>query len=215
MDTASLIQEISARDLDVEKYTRMTLADAQFRDEIVHQMTTHPHITVYYNCYYVIDRASQQKPELFYPYWQDLVALLNHPNSYHRDIGMTILANLTAVDHENRFASIFDEYFSHLNDAKFMSAHYCVHNSRKIMRSKPGFLDRIIDLLLSVDRLCSYTEKQRELMKSEILEIFDEFYPAIHAKDEVDEFIREACSSISPKTKRTAKELAEKYGLKK
>jgi len=214
MDASTLIQKISARNLDVEKFSRLAISDAHARDEIIHQMTTHPHIMVYYNCYYVIDHASQERPELFYPYWNSLVPLLNHPNSYHRDIGMTILANLAAVDNENRFNAIFEEYFSHLNDARFMTAHCCVCNSRKIMRSKSGLRDQILTLLLSVDSLCSFPEKQRELMKADILEIIDEFYPEIKGRDRADEFIRKACVSISPKTKKIAKALASKYQLK-
>lgn len=214
MDTTTLLKEISIRDLDADKFAHMALDDSCARDEIVHQMTTHPHIMVYYNCYYVIDRASQEKPELFYPYWQQMVMLLKHPNSYHRDIGMTIIANLTAVDDNNGFNAIFEEYFSHLNDAKFMTAHCCICNSRKIIRSKPGLRDQIITLLLSVDKLCSYPEKQRELMKADILEIIDEFYLEIKEIDRVNEFIQKACSSISPKTKRIAKALTCKYQLK-
>jgi hypothetical protein len=48
---------------------------------------------VYYHCYYVVEKASQKRPELFYPYWDDIAALLVHKNSYHRDFALDILGN--------------------------------------------------------------------------------------------------------------------------
>ena len=67
MDTAELLQAIAAKDVDVDRFVRLAICDAQIRDVIVHQMVTHPHILVYYHCYYIVDKASQERPDLFYP----------------------------------------------------------------------------------------------------------------------------------------------------
>lgn len=99
----------------------MVVDDSQMRDNVVNLMLNNQNIMVYYNSYYIISLASALKPELFYKYWDDFVLLLNHQNYYHRDFALNLLANLTQVDTENKFSLIFDDYFSHINDEKFMN----------------------------------------------------------------------------------------------
>jgi hypothetical protein len=191
----------------------LAIRDVQARDEIMNQLLTNPEIMVYYHCYYVVSKASQERPELFYPYWHEIVSLLKHKNSYHRDIALTIIANLTRVDQENLFSKIYLDYFEHINDCKFMTGRCCVQNSIKIFRYKPELRKLIFALLLNVDGQCDYPEKQKELLKSDILELLDGIYAEVSDKQDVDEFIRNCVRSISPKTRNKAKELLGQYGL--
>jgi hypothetical protein len=46
-----------------------------------------------------------------------------------------------------------------------------------------------------------------------VLEVIDEVYEGISDKTRINEFIKMGINSISPKTKRKAKELVRKYGL--
>lgn len=214
MTTTELIQEISVKDVDVDRFVQLAIADDHIKDEIVRHMLTHPHIMVYYHCYYVIKKASHDRPDLFYHYWRDIASLLHHPNSYHRDFALTIIANLTQVDdQENLFSTLFDDYFAHINDAKFMTGECCVQNSRKILKNKPELQNQVLALLLDLDHQCAYPEKQKELLKSHVLDILDEVYTTIRDKQRVHAFMKACVSSISPKTRRKAKELVGKYGL--
>jgi hypothetical protein len=213
MDTDELIQAISKKDADVDEFVQLAMNDSRARDEIINQMLTNPDIMVYYHCYYVVSKASEDKPELFLRYWDEMVSLLDHKNSYHRDIAMTIIANLTRVDHDNLFAMIFESYFAHINDIKFMTGKCCIQNSFKILKNKPEYKDQIITRLLDVDNQCTYPDKQRELLKFGILEILDEVYPGDSYKNGMDEFIRICVNSISSKTRDKARILESKYGL--
>ncbi len=192
----------------------MSIDEPGVRDEIIGQMLSNPDIMVYYHCFYVVSKASLEFPALFYPYWEKLVPLLNHKNSYHRDMALTILANLAAVDREDRFNGIFDDYFAHLNDQKFMTAQCCVRNSQKIIFHKPALRERIIELLLDIDQRSNYPEKQKALMKCDILGILDEAYPDTDQKPDIENFIKAQVNSLSPKTKKKAKELTGKYRFK-
>jgi hypothetical protein len=150
MNTTELIQEVSVKGVDIDKFVRLAISEDHIRGEIIKQMVTHPHIMVYYHCYYVASRASQERPELFYQYWPEIVSLLKHKNSYHRDFALTILANLTQADQGNLFSKIFYDYFEHINDEKFMTGQCCVQNSIKILRNKPELQEQIIALLLDM-----------------------------------------------------------------
>ena len=213
MDTTELIQEISVKDVDVDRLVRLAVDQDHIKDEIVRQMMTHPHIMVYYHCYYVVKKASRKRPELFYQYWHDIASLLEHKNSYHRDFALTIIANLTQVDQGNLFAKIFHDYFEHINDEKFMTGQCCVQSSIKLLRIMPKLQDQTRALLLDVDNRCAYTEKQKALLKCDVLEVLDGVYEGISDKKGVNEFTKAGVSSISPKTRRKAKELVGKHGL--
>lgn len=212
MNPEELIQAISVQNVDVDHFVELIIHEDRIRDEVIKQMITHPHIMVYYNCYEVVSKASQERPDLFMPYWHEIAPLLNHKNSYHRNIALTILANLTPVDQDNLFIKVFDNYFEHIHDKKFETGRYCVKNSLKIIKSKPELQNQIIALLLNVDHLCSYPEKQKELLKSDVLEILDEFYYE-NDNNNLNKFIKACAHSISPKTMHKAKDLVVKYGL--
>jgi hypothetical protein len=192
---------------------QLAINDEDVRNEIAHQMLTNSAIMVYYHCYYVVEKASQQQPALFYPYWDEIAALLHHENSYHRDFAVEIIGNLTKADQENRFAQIEDEYFSIVNDEKFMTGNCCVKNLLKIYQHKANQRRRIIETLLDIDNRCDYTEKQKGVLKADVLEIFDQVYVEVHEQAEINQFIKAEVHSISPKTRQKAKELVKKYHL--
>jgi hypothetical protein len=213
MNTAEMIEKIAVKGFDLDEFVEFAINDECARNAIVHHMVTNAAIMTYYHCYYVVEKASQTHPELFYPYWDDIAALLHHENSYYRDFAVEIIGNLTKVDHKNRFADIADEYFGVVNDEKFMTGHCCVKNLLKIYRYRPEYRERIIETLLDIDNRCDYTEKQKGVLKADVLAIFDAVYDDAIAKGEIIEFIRAAVDSISPKTRKKAKELITKYRL--
>jgi hypothetical protein len=213
MNTNAMIDKIAQKDFDAGEFLPAALNDEYARDEMVKQMATNPDIMVYYHCYYVVSKASKQKPELFYGYWEVIANLLGHENSYHRNFALDIIGNLTGVDGDNRFSDIEENYFGLINDVKFTTGHCCVQNLVKIYRHKGGLRDRIVGLLLDIDNQCAYTEKQMALLKYDVLEIFDEIYEDRQEVDRIDEFIRMQVDSTSPKTGKKARELAKKYSL--
>ena len=206
-----LILEISDKNFNKEGFVERVLNDSKIRDEIVQLMLNHPKIMVYHHSYSVISPASQMRPELFYQYWGDFALLLDHPNSYHRDFGLVLLANLTPADKENKFRDVFTDYYSHINDEKFMTARKCVENTAKILESKAELTEDITDILLDVDKNCDFPLKQIALLKSDIIELFYKFYGQINDKERVNEFVKDELDNISPKTRKLTKKFMEKY----
>ena len=213
MNTTEMIEQIAEMDFDVNAFTQLAIENERARNEIVRQMLMNAAIMVYYHCYYVVEKASRERPELFYAYWGEMSGLLHHENSYHRDFALEIIGNLTRVDQANRFAGIKDEYFSIVNDEKFMTGNCCVKNLLKIYRYKPEQREQIIKILLDIDNRCDYTEKQKGLLKADVLEILDEIYGEAPERNRINEFIKTEANCISPKTRKKAKELIKKYNL--
>lgn len=213
MDTNVLIKKIAEKDFNVDAFVQLAINDETMRSVIVHHMLTNPAIMVYYHCYYVVEKASRKQPALFYAYWEEIAQLLHHDNSYHRDFAVEMIGNLTRVDSEDRFPAIADAYFSIINDEKFMTGNCCVKNLLKIYRHRPEQRERIIQTLLDIDSQCSYTDKQKAVLKADVLDIFDAVYEEESAREEINTFIRAEMDSISPKTRKKAKELVKKYRL--
>lgn len=208
-----LISEISDKNVDVDKFAEIVINEEPIRHEIINHMLNNEHIMVYYHSYNILSKASELKPELFYIYWDDFASLLNHENSYHRNFGLTLIANLTKVDTENKFASVSEDYFKHINDAKFMTAHHCIQNITKILANKSELKEDILDILLNIDKLCNFSEKQKALMKSDVIGVFDKFYGEIDNKEIINKFVKVELDSISPKTKKRAREFILKHEI--
>lgn len=209
----NLVRKIADKNVNIDEFVVNVLKNENTRIEVIEQLFNNKNIMVYYHCYYIISKASQEEPKLFYKYWNDFAGLLNHKNSYHRDIGLTIIGNLTKVDKKNLFSSIFDKYIEHFNDEKFMTAQCFVQNLKKIIKNKNELAEKIIEILLHIDNRCTYPEKQKELLKSDIIEVLDEAYQSTTDNKKIVEFVRSQTSSISPKTKKKANEFLVKHGL--
>jgi hypothetical protein len=214
MDRDNFILKISDKNFDIDGLAKLVIDDGDIREEVVKQMLTNSGIMVYYHCYYILSKASSEEPQLFYKYWDDFAMLLHHENSYHRDIGLTLIANITRADNRSLFLNIFDDYFKHMNDKKFMTAMCCVRNVIKIYRYKSEAREKIVDTLLNADAICTYPDKQKELLKYDILVFLDEIYDDMDIKEKAAEFIKNGVNSISPKTRKVAKHLVEKYSLR-
>lgn len=209
----NLIKKISDKDVDIDKFADKALKDPQIRDTLVQFMLNNQKIMVYYHSFYILSEASQREPKLFYHNWDDFLSLLNHHNSYHRDFALVLLANLTKVDKENKFYLIFDDYFSHINDEKFMTARKCIQNTAKILANREELTEDIINILLDVDNRSDFPEKRKALLKSDVIELFSEFYLQIEDKQRINEFVKGELNSISPKTRIKAGEFIKEYNL--
>lgn len=130
--------------MDIDEFVEVVIGDENARAEVIKQLLNNKNIMVYYHCYYIISKASDEKPELFYKYWNDFASLLDHKNSYHRDIGLTIIANLTKVDEKSLFSNIFQSYIQHFNDEKFMTAQCFVKNMKKVLKNKKNMKNKLL-----------------------------------------------------------------------
>lgn len=211
MKYETLIDEIKRKDVDIEKNAQRIISDIGCRNELVNQLMTSKDIMVYYHSYYVVSRASEIKPQIFYTYWDSFVSLLSNNNSYKRDIGMTLIANLISVDEERKLDNIFNEYIKCINDEKFMTAQCCVKNLKKIVQQRADIIDKVVQILLQIDDITSYPQRQKELLKYDVLAIFESVNAKADDKNNIQIFVEKCLGSISPKTKKMAKKLSKLY----
>ena len=166
--------------------------------------------TYRYNCFKVLLQISDDHPLVLYPEWNYFVGLLSSSNSYHRSIGLQIIANLTRVDDENRFGGIFDQYFDLLDDEKVVTARYLAQSAGRIVKAKPHLQARITERLLGIDGT-HHTQDRKDLIKADIIQSFEEFFEDCHHKGELLAFVERQLGCSSPKTRKAAKAFLNKH----
>jgi hypothetical protein len=156
-------------------------------------------------------KVSETHPELLYPSWDFFVEQLSSNNSYHKMSATHLIANLVKIDIEDRFEDIFDLFYSLLDDRSMVVAYYIAQTSAKIIRAKPGLENRIIEKLLAIDET-HHPPGRKELIKTGIIEAFDELCEDSGIRPEIMSFVRAHTDSESRKTAKTSRAFLEKWG---
>ena len=193
----------------LEEAMQLALSDERALREILGGVVSKDD-TYRYNCFKVLVQISEDHPMILYPEWDYFVGLLGSGNSYHRSIGLQIIASLTKVDDETRFDGIFDQYFGLLDDEKVITARYLAQSAGRIVRAKPHLQARITEKLLGIDGT-HHAQGRKDLIKADIIQSFEEFFEDSCDKGEILAFVEKQLGCSSPKTKKAAKAFLNKY----
>ncbi len=162
--------------------------------------------TLRYNCVRVMFRAMDQKPGLFYPYWEHFAAMMDSENGFHRAAASQAIASLAVADSDCRLDKVFTHYLLLLDDPKVMVTSYFIQTLDRVARARPDFQPRIIKALLNIDRT-HHTREHKELLKADILAVLDRLFETLPDTDRKRTlaFADAALQSTSGKTRKTAK----------
>ena len=156
---------------------------------------------------------SGSNPEKLYGHWEIFEEMLKKPEVTYKYYAIHILANLAAVDKENKFRHIHDLWFHELlnHESPVVSPHIA-EKSGKIVKAKPELEKIVTPILLNAEK--KSTCRHKELLKAYVLSAIDFYFNIISAgKTDVIRFIKNQLTSTSPTTKNKAKDLVLKYKL--
>jgi hypothetical protein len=199
---------LDKKDLNIEKLAERVLYDKDLFKELMECIQSKDN-TIRQNSFKTLEIVSEENPEFLYLEWDYFSEMLKSKNNYHRYIAIYLLANLTAVDDENKFETIFDDYFLILGGNKAMTASHVALNSSKIVLNKLELQERIIDKLLNIDEI--HQGKQIEMIKSYAIKALQEMYSEIEDKERVLKFVKAQLESKSHKTRKSATYFIDKY----
>jgi len=137
--------------------------------------------SVKFACTKVMRLISEQRPELVYPYFDEIVKWLYNKNSFIKWDGILIISNLVAVDSENRFEEVYENYFALVHDSQMITAANVVGNAWKIVIAKPELENDITRRLLEVPQVV-YVNKGKPspecncIVCGQVLECFEHFF---------------------------------------
>jgi hypothetical protein len=144
----------------------------------------------------VLRLVSERRPELIYPYFDVFVTLLDSDNSFLKWGAIMTVANLTAVDKEKMFESIFRKYYAPISGPAMVTAANIIGGSAKIALAKPELTQRITREILKVEK-AKYENKGapspecRNVAIGQAIDAFDGFFHQIDDKAKVIAFVKQ------------------------
>ena len=204
-----MLSGLENKDINLEVYVKKIYEEPDLISQYLEGLIS-KNETYRYNCFKVLYIISEKKPEILYSYWDFFINHLKSENDYHKMSGVLIIANLTSVDTKDKFIKVFDIFYGNLKSKKTIVPIYVVKSSGKIVNFKPNLEEKITDLLLNIEKI--YPGKQIELVKSAAIESFSEFFNKAKNKQKIINFVKKQLDSVSPKTRKTAKEFLSRWG---
>lgn len=192
---------------EIDKVSRAALAHKEIVAELLDGLTSSDDF-YRYNCFRTMLQVTEEKPGLVYPAWDRLERMLSSENSFHQNIAVCLLANLTAADKAGKFERIFKEYFDLLDSQGMILARYVAQSAGKIARNKPGLQSKITARLLAVEQS---KQKQKELIKTDVINSFGEYFDEARDKEKILTFVTKQTRSSSPKTQKAAKAFLKEH----
>ena len=196
--------DLNNKKLDVEAATKEAMTDKKLCAELIDNLLS-KNETIRYNSSKILFSLTQQKPELLYYKWDDLVKHLDSDNTYHKLSAVMLLGNLTKADKDNKFEKIFNKYYSLLDDKSFITAAYIAQASGNIAITKPKLQTKITKKLLSIEDT-HHIQERKDLAKASIIDAFAQYYKQVKNKKAILEFVEKQLTCQSPKTRKKTKE---------
>lgn len=172
---------------------------------------------VRYNCTKAIRLLSEQRPEAVYPHFDDVAQWLRDANSFVKWDGILTLANLAAVDKENRFAAIYGDYFGLLRDPQMVTAANVAANAWKVAEARPDWEADITRRLLEVPGFVylHHGEPSPEcnrVLCGHILDCFDHYFASSQCQQAMLCFARAQLGSPRKSVSKSAARFVRRHG---
>ncbi len=152
---------------------------------------------------------SENHPEYLYSEWDRIVKILQKEEVSNKYVAIPLIANLVRIDVEKKFENIFDEFYNLICHESPVVSPHIAEKSGKIINAKPYLQKKIIQILLSTDKISHCRHK--ELLKSYVISGLDECFAVIENKEQVLDYVEKQLDSESPKTRKIAIEFLNKY----
>jgi hypothetical protein len=139
--------------------------------------------TIRYTAFKELSELTEHKVQWIYDKWYILTEKLSSENSFQRNIGLKLLANLCKSDAENRIGTILDQYLEHFHDIKFITSRQCIQNVWKIALNHAGNREKIIRQLENSYYDNIYLKRHGNLIKQDIIGSLFMIYQNIHDEE--------------------------------
>ena len=157
---------------------------------------------------------SEKYPKKLYPYIDSIFRLLD---SKYRIIiwnSMAIIANITPVDTEKKFDTVFNKYSSFLKDEYMITVANTIENLGKIAKAKPYLIQKITKEILDVENIKltpQLTEECKKVIAEKAIGSFELFFENIEEKKKVLSFVEKQVKSSRKSLRSKAAEFVKKH----
>ncbi len=208
INETTYLQVVGETKADITEFIDLALTSEEFREMVVKHLINNEAINVYYHSYQILSKATQTEPALFYPYWEAFSSLLLHGNSYHRNYGMELIANLMVVDTEKHFDLHIEDYYKQLCDEKISTIKHCISYSSKILIARPDLTPGILQKIIEALRVNDHSERHQNFLLSSFVTLLNQVDNTSYDSTIPQSFLKEVLNTT--KSKKLIKEV-KKY----
>lgn len=209
MEKIDVLEKLGKRAITADDLAEKVKRDFDLLLEIFKGISsTNPRIR--YGCAKILRLISEETPERLYPKIDFFIQLLNSDLKIIKWNAMDVLANLTKVDTENKFDTIFDKYYGFLSDDVMITVGHVVDNSGRIAKAKPHLTLKITSELLKIEKIPTrphLTQECKNILLGKTILAFGMYFDQIENKDEVISFVKRQLNN----TRNATKVKAEKF----
>lgn len=172
-----------------------------------------------FGCEKIIRLISEEKPEIIYPYFDQIASMLESRNNILKWGAVIIISNLASVDTERKFEKIFKKYFEPVTGRQMITASNIVKNAWKIALAKPLLVEKIVKEILKTEK-AAYENKGESspecnrIVCGHAIDSFSGFYEKIKNKKPVTDFIKRQINNPRSSVAKKAEKFVKKFKIK-
>jgi hypothetical protein len=205
----SVLSQLEKKNANVERIVEKALKDEKLLSQIMEGISSAT-ARIKYGSAKVLRIIAEKNPHTLYPKWDFFTDLLSSDNTFLKSDAAFILGNLTRVDTQNRFESVFDKFYRLLDDESMITAANLIGASRVVAKAKPELQSRITDKLLSIDQT-HHGSECKNVLKGHLMTTFDSYFKSSNDKEKMLDFARKETRNTRPATRKKAEAFLKKW----
>ena len=210
---SNITEKLADKSITKEQLLEKVKQDSKLIPIVVNSMNSSK-AAIRYGCGKVLMDLSEEQPIKLYPYFDFFVKLLESNYRILTWQAMAIIANLTAVDTDDKFDLIFKKYYDFINDEYMVTVANLVGHSDKIACSKPNLIPKITEQLLKIENLKTtphLTDECKRVIAEHAINSFNMYFDRVKNKEKVLSFVKKHVNSSRKKLKIKAEEFLDKW----
>jgi hypothetical protein len=215
MAEMSIAKQIGQESADIPGVAERVIRNPEHIAELIESIQA-PRGTIRFSCEKTLRLISERQPELVYPHFDLFTALLACDNSFLKWGAIMTIANLMAVDSQNKFEAIFERYYAPIPGPVMITAANIIGSSPKIVRAKPHLASRITAEILKVQkakyRVHGHPSPEcRNVAIGHAIESFDQFFDRIEDQPSILRFVKKQFKNPRPAVAKKAAQFLRKH----
>lgn len=171
-------------------------------------------------CDKVIRTISESRPDLVYPWFEEIASLIHSPNHFIQWGALRTIANLISTDQGRKFAAIKNQYFDLIDDETMITAATVAGVAWKFVQALPELEPEITGRLLKAADNTYLTKGEpspecRDIMIGHVLDSFEQYFDLSTRQAEMMAFAEGQIENQRTSTARKAISFIRKHSAMK
>ena len=215
--TPRLIDRIKQKGANIEEIANQAIHEPDSISELLAGLR-HEKGSIRLGCEKTLRLISEQQPELIYPYFDTFADMLDSENNLLKWGAIITIANLTAVDSEDKFEKIFKKYYALITTPVMITAANIIGSSPRIAAAKPELIEKISKEILKVEK-AQYESKGalsqdcNSVACGHAISSFAQFFNQVKNKKPIIRFVKKQVNNSRKSVAEKAEEFIKKYEI--